>query len=136
MNQLDRWTNAAHGVPHRRPRKAELVIDLAHYRSQGISQPDCLSAIAQTPLPRTNGSHPKFALHRPRILGNHQIRSGFDARPRGKGEIHCTSDFPAIEQDRKISRVVNLKKLRGNRFVRLIVVNLVDDEGRPLGTSW
>ncbi len=129
IDQLNRRAVAAHRIANRRPWKAELVVDEVDHIARQIDERHRLAAILEPASPWANGIRvAEERLHRARILGDHKIAVGGNARFRLKGESD-PAQLPGGEIDGFIGEVAQLDELGTHRLVRLVIVNLVDDDG-------
>ena len=117
----------------RRPREAELIIDLVHALAVRIGQGERLAVTAEAAFPGAQrGRAAVLRGERRRILGDDEIAVGREDGVGREGELHAAAEMPTGEVESVGAAVVEFDELDAflSRFRRM--VDLVDDH-RPVG---
>ena len=128
---MDRWADVTDGITDGGPRESKFVINSVDLVTIRVAQGDRLTAILQTSRPRAEASSlSEFRLHRGRVLGDDEETVCRDRGSDPEGVTDTSFELPANQADWRSADVNQFDEFGGHRFVVLIVMDLVDYDGR------
>ena len=127
QRRIDQLDGKARQIAHRRPRKAQLIIDRLLHGARSVAQLQMIPLIAQLARPRPQCVAAELRLERRWIRRQHQIPLRGNHRPGGKSKTDPRAESPATEGHAVRVGIVQLDELDLLRVDRRRIMNLIDD---------